>query len=108
MEVFMQNARTSLAHGNLISPQNDNALYWVRRAKQISPQDVAAIQIENMILTEGVRIVERQHKAQNYDSALRLLASLESLYPDHAELRRLKLKIWIEQEQHQYQKTRSQ
>jgi hypothetical protein len=108
MEVFMENARTALASGRLISPENDNALYWVRRAKQISPQDVAAIQIEAMILTEGVHIVERQQKAQNYDVALRLLASLQSLYPDHAELQRLRLKIYIDQEQHQYQKPPSQ
>jgi hypothetical protein len=108
MEVFMQNARTALAAGHLISPQNDNALYWVRRAKKISPQDVAANQIEDMILTEGVRIVERHQKARNFDSALRLLASLQSLYPGHAELGRLRLKIYIDQEQHQYQKSRSQ
>jgi hypothetical protein len=108
MEVFMQNARTALASGHLISPENDNALYWVRRAKQISPQDVAAIQIEDMILNEGVRIVQRQQKAQNYDAALGLLATLQSLYPDHAELQRLRLKIYIEQEQQQYQKSHNQ
>jgi uncharacterized protein HemY len=49
-----------------------------------------------MILAEGIRIVQRQQKAQNYDAALGLLATLQSLYPDHAELQRLRLKIYIE------------
>lgn len=108
MEAFMQNARTALASGRLIAPQNDNALYWVRRAKQISPQDLAANQIEQMILAEGIKIVERKHKAQHYDDALSLLNTLQPLYPDHSELGRLRMKIYVEQEQKQYQKARSQ
>jgi hypothetical protein len=104
MEVFMQNARTALASGHLISPQNDNALYWVRRARQISPQDAAAVQIEDMILHQGVRIVQNQEKAQNYDAALNLLSSLESLFPNHSDLRKLRIQIWTEQAQRTSQK----
>ena len=104
IEGFMQNARTALAEGNLISPENNNALYWVRRAKEINPHDTAAIQIEQMILAHGILIVQREQKAKNYAGALALLAPLESLYPNNSDLRKLRTSIWDEQ---QSQKTPS-
>jgi hypothetical protein len=85
VEEMVQNAQTALARGNLISPRDESALYWARRARQVDPQNRVAIQIEDMILVGSIRVIEADRKAGRYENALRNLDMLQSLYPNRRD-----------------------
>jgi hypothetical protein len=100
---MVQNAQTALARGNLISPRNDSALYWVRRARQADPQNRVAIQIEDMILVVSIRVIEADRKGGRYENALRNLDMLQSLYPNRRDdLGQLRSAIVNEQQRSAY------
>jgi hypothetical protein len=85
VDEMVQNAQTALARGNLISPRDGSALYWVRRVQQVDPQNRVAIQIEDMILVGSIRVIEADRRAGRYDGALRNLDMLQSLYPNRRD-----------------------
>jgi hypothetical protein len=105
-EVIIQNAEAALARGNLISPPDDNALYWARRAQRINPQNQPAIQIEEAILLGSIQVIQADQKAGRYDSALKRLTIMQTLYPNRRELSRLRSAIQQEQSRRQQYVTR--
>lgn len=103
VDEMVQNAQTALARGNLITPPDNSALYWARRARQVEPQNRVAIQIEDMILVGSIRVVEADRRAGRYDNALRNLDMLQSLYPNRRdELGQLRSVIVNEQRRSAY------
>ncbi|HZW81067.1 MAG TPA: hypothetical protein VFF50_11385 [Candidatus Deferrimicrobiaceae bacterium] len=102
-EVMIQNAQAALARGDLISPPEENALYWSRRARRINPQNQPAVAIEETILLGSIQLIEADRRAGRYDRALKRLSIMQTLYPDRPELARLLSAIQQEQSsRHQY------
>jgi hypothetical protein len=99
VEMYVEKARAALVKGHLIYPEDDSAIYWARRAKLLNPQNGVAIQIEQLIFDQSVRTVQIERKAKQYSAALTNLAVLESLYPNRADLERLRFTLVSEQRQ---------
>lgn len=98
-EVYVEKAQAALARGHLIYPEDDSAIYWARRAKLLNPQNGTAILIEQLILTQSVQIIQNERKAKRYNAARSQLVVLESLYPNRADLERLRSTLTSEQRQ---------
>jgi len=98
-EVYVEKAQAALARGHLIYPEDDSAIYWARRAELLNPQNGTAILIEQLILTQSVQIIQNERKAKRYNAARSQLAVLESLYPNRADLERLRSTLTSEQHQ---------
>ncbi len=98
-EIYVEKARAALVKGHLLYPEDDSALYWARRAKMLNPQNGTAIQIEQLILDQSVQAIQNDRKAKKYNAARTQLAILESLFPNRADLERLRYTILSEQRQ---------
>lgn len=90
---LVKNAQAALVRGDLISPEDNSALYWARRARRVNPQNTAAIQIEETILLGSIRLIQADRKAGRYNSALQRLDTMQTLFPDRVELWRLRSDI---------------
>jgi hypothetical protein len=101
VDAMVQNAQAALAAGNPISPPDNSALYWARRARRINPQNHAAIQIEETILFGSIQLIQADRKAGRYERALGRLDTVQALYPDHRELAQLRSEILEEQSRRQ-------
>ncbi len=90
---LVKNAQAALVRGDLISPTDNSALYWARRARRVNPQNTAAIQIEETILLGSIQLIQADRKAGRYNSALQRLDTMQTLFPDRVELWRLRSDI---------------
>ncbi len=97
VEMYVEKARAALVKGHLIYPEDDSAIYWARRAKLLNPQNGVAIQIEKLIFDQSLQVVQIQRRAKQYNAARINLAVLESLYPNRADLERLRSTLMSEQ-----------
>jgi hypothetical protein len=96
-EGMLEKAQAALARGDYVSPPDNNALYWARRARRMNPQYQPAIQIEETILFEVTQLIQSDRKAGRYDSALMRLDMMQKLYPNRTQLTQLRSTIQQEQ-----------
>jgi hypothetical protein len=90
LDVIVSNAQAALANGQLITPSDNSALYWARRARRLDPSNETAIRIENAVFLGGIHLVQQDRKAGRYQSALDRVAILQSLYPNGPDLTELR------------------
>jgi hypothetical protein len=86
IEVIIANAQAALANKQLITPEDNSALYWARRARRLDPTNETATKIENAIFQVTMNIIQQDRKAGRYQSALDRVAILQHLYPNRPDL----------------------
>lgn len=97
LDLIIANAQAALANGQLITPTDNSALYWARRARRLDPSNETATRIENTILLGGIHLVQLDRKAGSYQRALDRLTTLQRLYPNRLDLAQLRSAILVDE-----------